>query len=748
MPAQIDKVVQHIRRVVLGQEQGGLTDGQLLSHFIEHRDEAAVTALVRRHGGMVWGVCRRVLHNHHDAEDAFQATFMVLVRKAKSIRQRELVGNWLYGVAQQTAMKARSVAEKHRTRERQVIDMPEPPGRDTRRDLQAVLDLELSRLPDKYRAAIVLCELQGKTRKEAARQLGVPEGTVAGRLTRGRAILAKRLARRGVTVSAAALAAVLGDHAAAAYVPPSVMSSTIKAVTLSAAGQTAVGMCSVNVAALTEGVLKAMFMSKLKIATGVALVAGTVILGSMFSYGTRAADDRAPAPTPQSKDRLADTLILLDKQLWEATSKYDVDTLGKILADDWVGADWNKAYSLEHYSHARYVEVKFLSERRVVRIDEHCAIMSYEVKWRAEDKAKGQPPSSHGHDRCIHCWVQRDGGWFIKYSECVSLLKSNDEPTQTPAAPKFVPPLQPADPFPTEPPRPNVPRNPEVPTDPFVPRPGQPTVPTPLPNPTPAPEPERPSVPPSILVPVQPPHPAPPPPVSPAPNVPPIVPAPNPPGSPLEPITPPPATPGVPPPTQPPVPIEPGGPAPQPSFVPIPTESLPPGIPTAPFYVPPSDPQVHFVTPEEAAKLFEPQITRIAPPNNATAWSNGARASSAWDDHTPEVAFDGDGNNMWNSGGYAPAWIEKDLGSVTLLSGIVLHVSQTPEGATTHEVWLSDEPIGNDHSKATLVHTFKGVTKDGQVLSLDFAKNTKARYMQLRTTESPSWIGWRQVEIR
>src|SRR5262249_27053858 len=154
--------------------------------------------------------------NHHDAEDAFQATFLVLVRKAVSIRQREMIANWLYGVAYQTSRKARAILAKRRTREKQETAMPEPQAleQDTWKDLRPLLDQELSRLPDKYRAAIVLCDLEGKTRQHGARQLGLPEGTLAGRLTRGRAMLARRLARRGLAASGAALAAVFAQEAA------------------------------------------------------------------------------------------------------------------------------------------------------------------------------------------------------------------------------------------------------------------------------------------------------------------------------------------------------------------------------------------------------------------------------------------------------------------------------------------------------------------------------------------------------
>ena len=141
--SQLSEVTDHLRRAVLRQDGAGLSDGQLLECFVRDRDEAAVAALVRRHGPMVWGVCRRVLRIHQDAEDAFQATFLVLVRKADSILPREMVVNWLYGVAHQTALKARQTAAKRGARERQVEDMPEPqaaqpgPWRELRRSAAA-----------------------------------------------------------------------------------------------------------------------------------------------------------------------------------------------------------------------------------------------------------------------------------------------------------------------------------------------------------------------------------------------------------------------------------------------------------------------------------------------------------------------------------------------------------------------------------------------------------------------------------
>ena len=231
---------------------------------------------------MVWGVCHRTLRNHHDAEDAFQATFLVLVRKAASIYPPAKVANWLYGVARQTALKTRATRAKQRGRERPVTEMPEPAVTepDLWSDLQPLLDQELSQLPEKYRTVILLCELEGKTKREAARQLGLPEGTVASRVARARTMLAKRLARHGLAVSGGTLAAMLSQKVASAGVPTSVMTSTIKAVTLVAANQAvAAGVISPQVAALTEGVLKIMLLTKLKIATAVVLLVAATLCG-------------------------------------------------------------------------------------------------------------------------------------------------------------------------------------------------------------------------------------------------------------------------------------------------------------------------------------------------------------------------------------------------------------------------------------------------------------------------------------
>ena len=306
-PTQLAKVVDSLRRAILAKDGAGLSDRQLLDLFIQRRDEAAFAALVHRHGPLVWGVCLRVLARHHDAEDAFQATFLVLARKAASIRAGVMVTSWLYGVAHRTAVKARASAGKRHMRERQVSHMPEPEAlpQASWHDLEPVIDRELLRLPEKYRAAILLCDLEGKTGKDAARHLRIPESTLASRLRRARMKLARSLARQGVTLPAAALATALSQNAASASAPVAAMSSAIKGATLVAAGQSlAAGVITAKVAALTKGVMKAMLLTKLKSVVGV-MVAVVVLGGVGVWVGLSSADGGAK----QAESRAKTTVI-------------------------------------------------------------------------------------------------------------------------------------------------------------------------------------------------------------------------------------------------------------------------------------------------------------------------------------------------------------------------------------------------------------------------------------------------------
>ena len=287
----LSRLVERLRHVLVKQK-GAATDADLLGSFVRQRDEAAFEALVRKHGPMVMGVCNRILRNSHDAEDAFQASFLVLVRKAATIHPPGMVGHWLYGVAYRTAQEARKSAAKRRAKEASVVPQAQT-REDTWEGLRTVLDQELERLPGKYRAVIVLCDLEGKTRKEAAEQLGWPEGTVAGRLAAARTMLAKRLTRHGFGAPAGVLAAMLGQHASACVSPP-IVSATARAATLFAAGR--VGFRSVEVAALTEGVLRSMLLSRAKTAAAVLVLVGFLLGGGGLLTSATFEAGQAEAP--------------------------------------------------------------------------------------------------------------------------------------------------------------------------------------------------------------------------------------------------------------------------------------------------------------------------------------------------------------------------------------------------------------------------------------------------------------------
>jgi RNA polymerase sigma-70 factor (ECF subfamily) len=299
----LERVLRDIRGAAARQEAGGLADGDLLELFRARRDEPAFAELVRRHGPMVLGVCRRVLRNAHDAEDAFQATFLVLVRRAASVRPRDRVGSWLYGVAYRTALEARRAAARRRAREAHalrhpVVDEPLLPS-----DLWPLLEQELRRLPDKYRAPLLLCDLEGRTRKEASAQLGWAEGTVSSRLARARSLLARRLLRRGVVPSAGAAALVGVGEAARAAVPSLLVKETVQAALLVAAGR-AVGSVPAPVAALMRGVLRAMWMSKLRVVAVVC--AGVLAAAGVLGLVARHTPAAQPAAAPRQVASPAD----------------------------------------------------------------------------------------------------------------------------------------------------------------------------------------------------------------------------------------------------------------------------------------------------------------------------------------------------------------------------------------------------------------------------------------------------------
>jgi RNA polymerase sigma factor (sigma-70 family) len=252
------KLGQQLRAIV-HEGDGDVPDGMLLDAFVRRRDPAALTALVRRYSPMVWGVCSRVLRNRHDAEDAAQAAFLVLVAKAASINDPTAVCSWLYGVAHKTAVRLRT-SRARRARREQHVALPESPmpAESPDNDLRQVIDDELSRLPDRYRTVVLLCDLEGRTRADAARLLDLPEGTIASRLARARAMLGKRLIRRGVAAGAVACVA---PTVATAGAPALMVASTIQMTALYSTGQT--GAVPPAVSALAKEVLFTMTLKKI-----------------------------------------------------------------------------------------------------------------------------------------------------------------------------------------------------------------------------------------------------------------------------------------------------------------------------------------------------------------------------------------------------------------------------------------------------------------------------------------------------
>ena len=298
----------------------GSSESELLERFVADRDEAAFEALLARHGQMVLGVCRQLLNDPNDVDDAFQATFLVLVRKASTLRRTDLLGNWLYGVAYRVATRARSLAAKRAARNASGQDAVENlTATECRREIGVNqtaafeeapwLHQELSHLPEKYRVLIVLCYFEGLTHDEAASRLGCPLGTVKGRLARARDLLRRRLTVRGMTLSAAALASHLSLAEANAGVPDSLQTATLKAAwaVASRAGltMTAASGISLPVVSLVEGVVQAMRLTQLRTVTiplllAVATIATGVIVGAPRLMSDPANAQTTPQPAPSA----------------------------------------------------------------------------------------------------------------------------------------------------------------------------------------------------------------------------------------------------------------------------------------------------------------------------------------------------------------------------------------------------------------------------------------------------------------
>ncbi len=299
---QLNGVLRHVRSLAAAGQARELADRELLERFVSRHDEAAFATIVERHGPLVLGACRRILRNEHHAEDACQSTFLILARKAGTIRKREALASWLYGVAARVARKLRANLQRAAAPDRPAAGAAaaDAAGEITWREGLAVLDEELGRLPTPYRSALVLCYLQGRTHEAAARELGCSLGALRGRLVRARECLRGRLARRGVGLSAALAGTVLAVAHAEAGLPPALAAGTVRAVAGLLGGQALARVVPAHVAKLTEGVLAAMFATQAKKIAALVLAVSLLAAGVLAGVVGRAADGKVADPGPRA----------------------------------------------------------------------------------------------------------------------------------------------------------------------------------------------------------------------------------------------------------------------------------------------------------------------------------------------------------------------------------------------------------------------------------------------------------------
>jgi serpin B len=309
---QRNAALGHVVELIAQGRLEEVTDGQLLERYVRGRDETAFAALVRRHGGMVLAVARRILQDLHAAEDAFQATFLILARKAAALDRGRSVAGWLHTVAGRVALNARTSALRRRRQERAAAGRrrPEADAATAEDDLRGLLDAVLQQLPEKYRVPLVLCYLEGKTNEAAARELGWPVGSISKRLAQARALLHDRLTARGVTMSVGLLAAGIGEATAAAA---PLIENTVQAATLFATGKAhECGVVSPQVILLAQGVLRNMFLKKILLLGAVVLVlalaGGALALAAPFPWAPDNAEEASQvAQTNRPKDQPAQT---------------------------------------------------------------------------------------------------------------------------------------------------------------------------------------------------------------------------------------------------------------------------------------------------------------------------------------------------------------------------------------------------------------------------------------------------------
>ncbi len=417
---------------------GDVADEQLLERFVTAHGEGgerAFEALIERHGPMVLRVCRTILRDRHDAEDAFQATFMALARQAASIRSRASVASWLHGVARRVAFYARSAASRRRESERKAADLAERSVAEPRwDDLAQVVDEEIDQLPERYRAPIVLCDMEGLTEGQAAQRLARPVGTIRSQLTRGRQRLRSRLIRRGLAPPSVVLVIARAGSPANAVVASALVSSTIQsALQFAVERATTAGMFSASApataAALAEGFLGSILMARIKIAAMAALVA--IAIGTVGAFALEQQGDKS-RPTSDAKQELLDLTHAWGKALVES----DVGTMDRLLAYELIGTDptgclWDKSKYLDHVRRNAFHNDTCEFRDTKIQVYGDAAVVTGEA-W--SNVSKGSPyvvERGYVRERSTRTWIRRHGTWqCVAYQTMVIASGEGDAPAQ------------------------------------------------------------------------------------------------------------------------------------------------------------------------------------------------------------------------------------------------------------------------------------------------------------------------------
>jgi RNA polymerase sigma factor (sigma-70 family) len=388
---------------------GDATDEQLLERFVTAHAEAtelAFEALVERHGPMVLRVCRTILRDRHDADDAFQATFLVLARRAASIRNRSSVASWLHGVARHVAFCARSSATRRREHERRAAELArrsgDDPGWD---DLAELLHNEIDQLPERYRAPIVLCDMEGLTEGQAARLLERPVGTIRSQLTRGRERLRSQLVRRGLAPATVVLVCARSSCAAQPVVASALLGLTTRsAMHFAVARGTTAGMVSASVTALAEQYLRSMLMARLKITVLAGLLAIGIATAGAFAFEPRG--EKSP-PASDARQELLD----LSRAWAKALCQSEVGTMDRLAAYEMVGTDpvgghWDKSKYLEYVKvNSRRIDSTEFKDGKVHVYGDAAVVTGL---FESNINSKRWP---HCVERSTMTWIRREGTW-------------------------------------------------------------------------------------------------------------------------------------------------------------------------------------------------------------------------------------------------------------------------------------------------------------------------------------------------